>query len=130
MSTQERKIPAPMTLPDTQAFWDAANDGRLLIKHCKACGETHYYPRDICPHCLSADTEWLETAGRGTLYSFSTMKRGDAVYTLAFVTLDEGPTMLSNVVDCDPATLAVGQAVRLVFRAAENGQNVPMFTPA
>lgn len=130
MSQQERKIPAPPVLPDTQAFWDAANEGRLLIKRCTDCGETHYYPREVCPHCMSTATEWLSTAGRGTLYSYSTSRRGDVTHTVAFVTLDEGPCMLTNIVDCDPDTLRVGQTVSLVFRPAENGQNVPMFTPA
>lgn len=128
--SQERKIPAPPIVHDTQVFWEAANDGRLLIKRCTDCGESYFYPRDICPHCLSTATEWLQTAGRGTLYSFSTSKRGELPHTLAYVTLDEGPTMLTNIVDCDPATLQVGQAVKVVFRPAENGQNVPLFTPS
>ncbi len=130
MNQKTRKIPAPMILPDTQRFWDAANEGKLLIKRCNDCGETHYYPRDVCPFCLSTNTEWQETSGRGTIYSFSTLWRAEVPYTLAFVTLDEGPTMLTNIVDCDPKALEVGQAVRVVFRAAENGQHLPMFTPA
>lgn len=130
MSQQQRKIPPVTVLPDVQPFWDAANEGRLLVKHCTDCGETHYYPREVCPHCMSTATEWLSTAGRGTLYSFSTSQRGDVTHTVAFVTLDEGPSMLTNIVDCDPATLQVGQKVSLVFRSAENGQNVPMFTPS
>ena len=82
-----RKIPAPRVLPESLPYWTAADEGRLLIKQCNACGEVHHYPRDICPHCLSADTEWLQTAGTGTVYSFSTMGKGEAAYTLAFVTL-------------------------------------------
>lgn len=130
MTTAERKIPAPLTLPDTQAYWDAANEGRLMIKRCDDCGEPHHYPRDVCPFCMSTRTSWLACSGKGTVYSYSTMRRGDLVYTLAYVTLDEGPTMMTNLVDCDPASLGVGQAVRAVFKPAENGQAVPMFTPA
>ncbi len=125
-----RHIPAPRTLPETAAYWQAANEGRLLIKHCTACDRPHHYPRDICPHCLSEATVWRESAGTGTLYSYSTMGQGDAAYTLAYVTLDEGVTMMSNIVDADPATLHVGQRLRVVFKPSEGGQAVPVFTPA
>lgn len=125
-----RKIPAPRVLPESLPYWTAADEGRLLIKQCKACGEVHHYPRDICPHCLSADTEWLQTVGTGTVYSFSTMGKGEAAYTLAFVTLTEGVTLMSNLVDCDPAEVSIGQAVRVVFKPSEGGHAVPMFTIA
>ncbi|TDV24038.1 hypothetical protein C7405_12734 [Paraburkholderia caballeronis] len=124
-----RRIPAPRALPEATPFWEAAKAGRLLIKRCRDCGEPHYYPRDICPHCMSANTAWTETAGRGTIYSHSTMGKDEARYTLAYVTLDEGVTMLTNLVDADPATFAIGQRVKLVFRPSDDGYPVPMFTP-
>ncbi len=129
-TTSSRKIPAPRVLPESQAFWTAADEGRLLVKKCRACGEVHHYPRDICPHCLSADTEWLQAAGTGTIYSFSTMGKGDAAYTLAFVTLDEGVTLMTNLVDCDINTIVIGQKVKVAFKSTEGGHAVPMFTPA
>ena len=125
-----RKIPAPRVLPETQAYWEAANAGQLLVKKCQDCGEFHHYPRDICPHCLSANTVWEKAAGTGTVYSFSTMGKGEAAYTLALVTLDEGVTMMSNLVDCDAASLAINQRVRVVFKPANESQAVPMFAPA
>jgi uncharacterized OB-fold protein len=117
-------------LPESQAFWSAADEGRLVVKKCNACGEVHHYPRDVCPHCLSTDTAWLQASGRGSIYSFSTMGKGDAAYTLAFVTLDEGVTLMTNLVDCDPKTLAIGQRVKVVFKPSDGGHPVPMFTPA
>lgn len=128
--TGPRRIPAPRALPEALPFWEAAKAGRLLVKRCADCGETHYYPRDVCPHCLSANTEWIESKGTGTIYSYSAMGKEEARYTLAYVTLDEGVTMLTNLVDCDPATLAIGQRVRVAFKPSEGGQPVPMFTPA
>lgn len=124
-----RRIVAPRALPESQAYWTAADEGRLLIKKCNACGEVHHYPRDICPHCMSADTVWHETAGLGTVYSYSTMGKAEAAYTLAFVTLDEGITLMTNLVDCDVAQLAIGQRVRVVFKPSDGGHAVPMFTP-
>lgn len=124
-----RKIPAPRVLPETQAYWTAADEGRLLVKRCQACGEFHHYPRDICPLCLSDQTEWREASGFGTLYSFSTMGKGEAAYTLAFVTLDEGVTLMSNLMGCDPASVSIGQKVQVTFVPSEGGHAVPMFTP-
>lgn len=125
-----RKIPAPKVLPETQAYWTAADQGRLLVKRCNSCGQFHHYPRDICPHCLSSDTVWQDAAGTGTVYSFSTMGQGDAAYTLAFVTLDEGVTLMTNLVDCDPAQVRIGDRVKVVFQPSQGGHAVPMFTPA
>jgi uncharacterized OB-fold protein len=125
-----RRIAAPRVLPEALPFWEAAQDGRLLVKRCNDCGETHYYPRDICPHCLSANTEWVESAGNGTIYSYCTMGKDEARYTLAYVTLDEGVTMLTNLVDCDPAALAIGHRVRVAFKPSDGGYPVPMFVPA
>ena len=123
-----RKIPDPRVLPESLPYWQAADQGRLVVKRCRACGECHHYPRDICPHCLSADTEWIDAAGTGSVYSFSTMGQGDKAYTLAFVTLDEGVTLMTNLVDCDPAQIGIGQRVRVRFEPTD-GHAVPVFAP-
>ncbi len=121
-----RRIAKPMVLPETLAYWQAADEGRLLVKRCTACGEHHHYPRDICPFCSSDATEWRNAAGTGTIYSFSTMGQGDAAFTIALVTLDEGPTMMTNLVG--GAAWAIGQRVRVVFVPSDGGHAVPMFT--
>ena len=123
-----RKISKPMVQAETLAYWQAADEGRLLVKRCTACGEFHHYPRDLCPYCLSDATEWVEAAGSGTVYSYSTMGQGEAAYTLAYVTLAEGPTMLTNLVGADPAGFAIGQRVKVVFTPTD-GHALPMFTP-
>jgi uncharacterized OB-fold protein len=130
MSPTERTIPGPSVNPETKPFWDAAAAGKLLVKRCTACGERHHYPRAICPHCGSDKTEWTEASGRGTVYSYSVFRRAPIPYAIAYVTLAEGPTMMTNIVDCDLNTIRIGQAVRVVFKATEDGPPVPMFTPA
>ena len=127
---QERKIIAPLPFPETEPYWEAARQGKLLLKHCAGCGAYHFYPRAICPFCFSDRTEWREAAGTGTIYSFSVMRRAEVPYAIAYVTLAEGPTMMSNIVDCDLDAIRIGQYVRLLFKPAENGQPVPMFTLA
>lgn len=130
MNAPTRKITAPQPHPETEAFWSAAKEGRLLIKRCEDCGKPHYFPRAVCPYCLSDKTAWMETTGRGTLYSFSTLHVAQPPYTIAYVALEEGVTMLTNMVDCDPNALKVGMPVKVAFRPAEDGTMAPMFTPA
>lgn len=118
--------------PDTALtvanYLRAAEAGRLLIGHCNSCGDNHHYPRPYCPFCLSADTEWLETKGAGVIYSFTIWRRRDAVTVPAFVKLDEGPTLMTEIVDCDVDRLAIGQRVRLAPPGA--ARTDPLFMPA
>jgi uncharacterized protein len=130
MSAKERTIPAPPVNPETKPFWDAAAGGTLLIKRCAACGEAHHYPRAICPFCASDRTEWKEATGRGTIYSFSVFRRAPIPYAIAYVTLEEGVTMLTNIVDCDLDAIRIGQPVRVAFKPTDAGPPVPMFSPA
>jgi uncharacterized OB-fold protein len=130
MSAQERKLQPPHVTPENRAFWDAAAAGRLLIGACTACGEAHYYPRPICPLCGSDRTELREASGRGTIYTYSVMRRAPVPYAIAFVTLAEGVTMMTNIVDGDLDAVRIGQPVKVVFKATEGGPPVPMFAPA
>lgn len=130
MAATQRKIPAPPVNPETKRFWEAASQGTLLIKRCTACGQSHYYPRRLCPFCGSDATEWQPASGVGTIYSYSVMRRAEVPYAIAYVTLDEGVTMMTNLVDCDFDALRIGQRVRLVFTPTDGGPPVPTFTPA
>jgi uncharacterized OB-fold protein len=127
---KERTIPAPQPSPETQAYFDAASQGKLVVKKCTACGQVHHYPRALCPFCGSDRTEWTPASGRGTVYSYSVMRRASPPYAIAYVTLAEGPTMMTNIVDCDLDQIRVGQAVTVVFKPSDGGPAVPMFTPA
>ena len=112
------------------AFFDAANKGKLLIRRCLSCHEPHFFPRTICPFCFSDNTVWEEVSGRGTIYSCSVQRRTETPYCIAYVTLEEGPTMLSNIVACDLDRVRIGDKVRVVFHKSVGGQAVPMFAPA
>ncbi len=133
----ERKLPAPLINPENQPFFDATAKGTLLVGNCKSCGEVHYYPRAICPHCGADGAEWIESKGVGTIYSYSTMHRGVPVpYTIAYVTLDEGVSMMTNLTGFAPGSLKIGQRVRVQFQEADggtaekHGAMMPMFAPA
>ncbi len=120
---------APDSNPEIAPYWQACAEGRFLIRACDACGRAHWYPRARCPHCFSDRTDWREATGRGTIYSFSHVARAEVPYVMAYVTLADGPTMMTNIVDCDPASVRIGQAVHVVFKPTQGGPPVPMFTP-
>src|SRR5260370_13647178 len=92
----ERKISAPAVNLETEHFWDAAADGKLLIKKCTACGEPHFYPRTHCPFCFSDKTEWVESSGKGIVYTYSVMRRAPRPHSIPYVTPPARPTLLNN----------------------------------
>jgi len=123
-----RRIPAPSQNLESKPFWDAARQGKFMIKRCNACGEPHWYPRTICPFCHSSDTKWEESKGEGAIYTFSVMRRNTPVpYAIGYVTLDEGVSLLTNFIDCDFDGLKVGQRVKLKWSQTGEG-NPPVFT--
>jgi hypothetical protein len=114
--------------PENRPFWQAAEEGRLLGKACKACGRFHWIPRVVCPFCRSTDTHWLPLSGRGEVYACSTLRRADPPYTVAYVRLAEGPTLLTNLVDMAESQMHIGAAVQVVFRRTEDGRMAPKFS--
>jgi uncharacterized OB-fold protein len=125
-----RKIPPPSVNVESQPFWDAASESRFLIKRCTACGKAHWYPRSICPICFSDQTVWEESPGEGVIYTYSVMHRSPTgPYAIGYVTLNEGPAVLTNFVDCDLSSLAIGQKVKVKFQPTEGGPPVPVFSP-
>ncbi|MGE0333256.1 MAG: Zn-ribbon domain-containing OB-fold protein [Ramlibacter sp.] len=132
MSTphQDRPLPAPIVDAATEAWWSAAREGVLRVRRCTACQKIHWYPRPVCPFC-TGDTAWEDSSGRGEIYSVSVTRRaGPIPYAIAYVKLDEGVTVLTNIVDCDLDTLRIGQRVKVCFKKSEDGTSIPMFTPA
>ena len=127
----------PTVDPDTRPYWDAAREGRLLIRRCNACGEAYFYPRSFCPKCWSEDVVWEEASGRATLYTWSVVHRNDlppfperVPYVAAVVDLDEGPRMMTNVEGCAFEDLRVGMALQVDFRVESDEITVPIFRPA
>ena len=123
--------PAPTIEPGTEPFWEGTRAGKLMVKFCKSCGKTHWYPRTLCPFCFG-ETDWKQATGNGTVYSLSVMQRGNPnPYCIAYVTLDEDVTMMTQIVDCDLASVRIGQKVRVTFKPTDkDGPPVPMFVPA
>jgi uncharacterized OB-fold protein len=113
--------PPPPVNPETREFWAAAAQGRLLVKRCEDCQGLIWYPRAICPDCGSMRTQWLQVSGLGRVYSYTINHRGEGAYAgappyvLAYVQLDEGPKVMTNIVGTEDAELAIGAQVQVVF---------------
>jgi hypothetical protein len=129
--------PLPDITPESRPFWEGTRRHVLLIQRCRACGAVQHYPRGVCAACWAADPEWIPSAGRGRIYTFTvtyrTQARGfrdELPYVLAWVELEEGVQALANIVGGDPARLAIGMPVRVVFEAVTPEISLPRFTPA
>ena len=127
----------PVPDPETQPFWDATKQGKLLIMHCNRCDEPYFYPRPFCPRCWTEDVEWREASGRATLYTWSVVHNNDlppwpdrVPYVAAVVDLEEGPRMMTIITDCDPDDLRIGMDVTVAYEDYDEDITVPVFRPA
>lgn len=130
-------VPEPHLDPDTARFWTATGRGVLLLQRCTACVEVIWYPRFFCPRCGGTDTSWFEASGHGTVYTFTVVRKSrrdgyaTAVpYVVGYVELDEGPRILTNIVDCDPGEVRIGQRVTVTFVPTGEGHALYRFRPA
>jgi uncharacterized OB-fold protein len=133
----ERPLPTPLT-PEAKPYWDGLRQGKLMVPRCNACGKPFFYPRVACPLCHGRDIGWIEASGRGRLHSFAiahqSINRAMKVpppYILAMVQLDEGPRMLTNLVNvpADPAQLRCEMPVRVVFAKQTDDVTIPLWEP-
>jgi len=133
-----RPLPHPVT-PEARPYWDGARQGRLMIPRCRACRRAFLYPRVACPFCSSRDIAWEQASGRGRLHSFAIahqiLNKAFKVtppVVLAMVELDEGPRLLTNLVDVapDPTALRCDMPVEVVFERLTDEVALPMFRPA
>ncbi len=136
MTAAPLPVPAPERTPETEAFWEATAAGHLVLARCDDCGTVIWYPKTYCPACGGLSVSWTDASGRGTVYSFSVVHRApgafrDAVpFVVAYVELEEGPRVLTNIVGCDPDTVSIGQPVRVVFCDTGEGSALYRFEPA
>ena len=127
MTVKQRAFPSPIADPDTEQFWSCAKNGKLMVGSCNSCGEKHYYPRGIRPHCGAQDITLVEASGKGEIYSGAFYVE-PIPFAIAYVTLDEGPTMMTNIIECDLDALAIGQRVKLKFSETEEADGPPVPT--
>jgi len=132
----EYKGPLPKPDKDSEVYWDAARRHELVLQQCRACERFRFYPRLVCPHCLSDQFEWRRASGRGVVYSFTVIHRppfpafrDHVPYVLALIDLEEGVRMMSNVVGCEPSEVRIGLPVEVTFADVTEEVTLPKFKP-
>lgn len=126
----ERTLPTSSVLSD--AFYAGCRDGRLLLQYCGDCGRPQFYPRILCSHCGGRDLEWRDASGKGRVATFTVVRQPvspayEAPYVVALIDLEEGPRMMSHIVNCAPEQVRVGQAVHVTFEDWSETLSMPVF---
>lgn len=128
-------LPKPDAL--SKAYWDGARKHTLLLQNCRACGHRWHPPTPICPQCQAKNYEWKPVSGRGTVYSYTIVHHPAHVavqdkvpYLVALITLDEGPRVVANILDCPIEDVRIGMPVKLTFREIAPEVVLPQFVPA
>ena len=131
----ERTRFEPTPSPVAEPYWAATREQRLVLPWCRTCGRAHWFPREACPHCLSADLEWRPAAGTGTVYAASTMPKpampmlaGRVPYVVALVDLAEGVRVMTNIVGSDPDEVVIGAAVQVAWEPLSDGRHLAVYT--
>lgn len=139
MSTELTVVRKPgfVSSPNTEAYWEAAEQGELLLQECRECGHHQHYARNLCTQCWSAELEWKHARGLATIWTFTVVHmpghpawQPESPYVLALVEVDEGPRLMTNIVGCPAGEVFVGQRVRLSpHRPEGQSQTLLQFRP-
>ena len=129
--------PLPTITPDNQEFWNSTKEHAAKLQRCNVCGNFWYYPGPVCHHCGAQDWTWTALSGKGTIYSFSVLERAkgnpyenDVPIAIVLVRLEEGPVIMSNLFDYEPADLAIDAPVQMTYEDVNDEVTLAVFIPA
>ena len=135
MSTKMQK-PLPGINKLNKPFWEATKRHELVLQHCCKCGVYRYPVGLTCPECVSDELEWRKVSGRGVIYTWTVFHRvyhpafaNEIPYAVVAVELDEGPRMITNLVDCQLANIKIGMPVEVTFEDVNEEISLPKFRP-
>jgi uncharacterized OB-fold protein len=135
-SMAEPQRARPKATPETKHFWDGVDAGELRLQRCNSCSKTYFPPRPFCPACGNREVTVFKASGKGFLYSYIIHHRPapgfTPPYSIAVVELDEGPRMMTNIVDCPqtPEALQLDMKLEVKFEKIDDKTTLPMFRPA
>ncbi len=132
--------PTPLVSEETRGYWEGCGRGEIVLQRCRACGVVQHRPRAVCASCLGGQIEHFVASGRGHVYTYTVTHQNQVPgfreacpYVLAYVELEEGPRLLTNVVGCEVDQVRIGLPVEVDFAAVEDSREaiaVPRFRPA
>jgi uncharacterized OB-fold protein len=132
-TSKTRVPPTANVYVKTEPFWAAAQEGKLVVQYCPDSGRYQHYPRPVSVYTGKRNLEWREVGGKGTIYACTTIRipgpglEGRLPLPVATVELDEGVRMIANIIDTDPADIAIGRRVALAWDRIGDGFNYPAF---
>jgi len=127
--------PLPAITPETRNFWEGTRSGELRLQKCSDFNHVYFPPRPFCPQCGSAKVSVFRASGRATLYSYVIHHRPVPgfvpPYSIAVVELEEGPRMMTNIVQTPqtPEALQLDMALEVVFERISEEITLPLFRP-
>lgn len=134
--TEKDQKPLPHIDEVSRPYWDAAKRHELLLQKCEECGHYRYPQGETCPACLSDRLEWVKVSGRGSVYTWTVFHqvyhpafKEDVPYAVVAVELEEGPRIITNLVDCKIGDIKVGMPVEVVFDDVTEEITLPKFRP-
>ena len=134
MARKDYKKPLPHRDEENRWFWEACARHELYLQKCASCGLVRFHPRALCPACLSSQTDYVRASGRGKVYTFTVTYQNQAPgfrdelpYVMAYVELDEGPRILTNVVRTPVESVKIGMPVEVVFEDVDETLAIPKF---
>lgn len=128
--------PLPAITPETRHYWEGTRAGELRLQKCDACAHVYFPPRPFCPKCASREVSVFCASGRGRLFSYVIHHRPTPGFTppyaIAIVELEEGPRLMSNIVESPqtPEALQLDMPLEVVFQRQNDEITLPMFKPA
>lgn len=130
--------PLPLIEPEAQPYWDGLKAHQMKVQRCDDCGRWFFPPRTMCPGCLSENLTWTPVSGRGKIWAAVTYHlasaqgfgQEDLPYNVSIVELEEGPRLLSNVIDCPPDEVKIGLPVAVVYQDVSEDITLAKFRAA
>jgi len=134
MARKDYKKPLPHLDEENRWFFEACARHQLVLQKCSSCGTVRFYPRALCPSCMSSKTDYLRASGRGRVYTFTVTYQNQAPgfrdelpYVMAYVELDEGPRILTNIINTPPGEVKIDLPVEVVFEDIDENLAIPKF---
>ena len=139
MTEQKYNKPTPVPQQENDFYWEKAKQHELWLRKCNDCQDIYFYPRDICPNCHSRNVTWVQSSGKGTLYTFAIVHRAphpgfrdDVPFVVAMVELEGSSRIPTNLVEVepDPEKIKIGMPVQVTFEDITDTISLPKFKPA
>lgn len=136
--TNQPRVTPPVPQPESDFYWEKCKLHELWLRSCSDCDQAYFYPRDICPHCFSRNTTWIQSPGKGIIHAFTIVQRAptpafqDRIpFVAAVVELEEGARIPTNIIgiDPDPEKISIGMPVTVTFEDLDDTISLPMFRP-